>query len=541
MQLGNWNEAQELIEAASQSAPADPRVVDVLSQLALSLQDGPLLDRCEAQLRKIEGQFGPHWQASRIDRVLSRSIDQEAEQATAAVEEAADLADSLQKSYPQSPQTRIALGHVAARQGRLWCAVANYEEAWEMDLPRISLAVDLVGLLNELGQTGRAQRYVQEVRRYLAASQQVIDPMLLRLPSESAEEAIRFAEAAVRQNPHAESALRLGRTLVLAAMSHPREQADYLTRAENAFAQAVKWEPENTRAWAAYFRFLVAVKSDPVASQRVLFELAEREEISPLNRFFALAQLNESIGNLSRADELFHQVVEMLDEQQTPSEQLVVLQRSAQYFSRRDPTAAELCCRRALDIDPEATGAAQILIDLLLAQGTVDAIAEAERWFEVAKADLPSGDQLNRLLAEIRIQAAKLDQDGGQEQQAQAVSLLQGIVHKTREDALQLAELYLLQKKYSSALNELQIVTSQLPVEIDPLLQFLRNCDHQLQADVRLRHWAEQMFEMLEEQPDSMLDVLTLRLESGRRREAPVFCRINRTSWHAGSRPLYTG
>ena len=96
-------------------------------------------------------------------------------------DEATELADQLADSHPHLRQTRIAAGHVAACRGRYWHALADYEEAWEMGLPRIWLAVDLIGLLNELGQTTRAQRYVHEVRQYLAATEQIIDPTLLGL------------------------------------------------------------------------------------------------------------------------------------------------------------------------------------------------------------------------------------------------------------------------------------------------------------------------------------------------------------------------
>ncbi len=512
MQSGHWDIARSLLEEASGSAPTDIRIVDTLSYLALCLQDWPLLEKCEAKLRMMEGELGPRWQTSRIEQMLARSSAGDPE--SAEITQAAELAQNLERLHPQRRSTRIVAGHVAACRGRLWGAVANYEEAWQSDLPSVSLAVDLIGLLNELGQTARAQRYVREVRTYLAASDQVIDPVLLGWPGESAEEAIRLAEAAVARTSRAESALRLGRTLVLTAMPESTKEADRLERAERAFAQAVEWEPNNTRAWAAYFRFLIAVKSDPVGSQQVLTDLAEHQEISPLNRAFVLAQLHESMGNRTRADELFDESCNLIDAQLPVAEQLVVLQRSAQHFAQHEPAKAETCCRRALELDAEAPGAAQILIELLLERGTREAISEAEQLLGAATADVSSGDQVRRLQARVHIAAASQIDDDNRDHEGEAIALLDGIVHKTNEDALRLAELYLKHRRYADALPQLQTTTHDIPLDVDLLTAFLRKHQPQLHSDVRLRHWAEQVYRVFEEQPDAMLTALELQLEA---------------------------
>ena len=482
-----------------------------MSHLALCLQDGPLLAHCEAHLRLMEGQLGARWQAVRIRRVLAQSTG--SADAPQALDEAEALAAQLEGSHPQIRQTQIAAGHVANCQGRHWHAVASYEAAWEMGLPRIWLAVDLIGLLNELGQTTRAQRYVHEVRQYISATEQVIDPELLGLAGESADEAIRLVEAAVRRDPRAESYLRLGRTLVLTAVPGSATEAARRDRAEEAFAQAVLLEPDNTRPRAAYFRFLVAVKSDPVQSQQVLFELADREEIAQVDRTFALAQLNESIGNLAEADRLYRQAIAM-GEQQVAAERLVVLQRSAQYFSRRDRALAESCCRRALRMDPAAVGAAQILIDLLLDQRTAEAVAEADQLFRQATSGLTSGDPVKRLQARILMLSAEVDAKQAVSQRRRAVELLRSVAHKTGQDALCLAELYLLQNRCSSALDELRDMARDLPLDKEPLFRFLRTYDSKLQSDVRLRQWTEQICDRLELLPDQMLAVLDLRLDA---------------------------
>src|SRR5690606_22495163 len=121
---------------------------------------------------------------------------------------------------------------------------------------------------------------------YLAATQEVIDQKVLDFGGESAAEAIRMAEAIVYDSPSSESYLRLGRTLVLTALPNERGTEDRLRRAEEAFRRAVELDPADVRTWAALFRYLVAVKTDPVESHAVFQALAEHEQISPLNRAF---------------------------------------------------------------------------------------------------------------------------------------------------------------------------------------------------------------------------------------------------------------
>ena len=258
----------------------------------------------------------------------------------------------------------------------------------------------------------------------------------------------------------------------------------------------------------------MAVKSDPVQSQQVLFELATRAEIPQLDRTFALAQLNESIGNLAEADRLYCQAIDMVEPPQIGQERLIVLQRSAQYFSRRDRALAESCCRRALQLDPSAVGAAQILIDLLLDQRTAEAVAEADQLFRLATSELMSGDQVKRLQARILLLAAQVNAKDATGQRRRAVELLRGLAHKTHRDALCLAELYLLQNRHASAFDELRDLARDLQLDTEPLFRFLRTYERQLQSDVRLRQWTEQLYDRLEVLPSQMLAILDLRLDA---------------------------
>jgi exosortase len=521
LQQARWEEAREWMTAAREVAPRDVRVIEALSELAWCREDWDLLAECETALREVEGSYGPLWRTLRIRRLLAESRD-DGDGSLKSVEEIDQLARQLEVLYPHLQQSRIAAGRVATYRGLLRRAVANYEEAWELGLPRVSLAVDLIGLLNELGETDRAQRYVREVRSYLAATQEVIDHEVLDLGGESADEAIRMAEAMVYDSPRSESYLRLGRTLVLTALPHQRGHEDRLERAEEAFRRAVELDPADVRTWAALFRYLVAVKTDPVESHAVFRSLAEHQQISALNRAFVLAQLHESIDNHVAADELFREAVKLADEQGDSGEQLVVLERVAQYFRRFDAAFAEECCRRALSIDASSIGPQQILLELLLAKRTREASVEAREIVE-SLSDLGlSNDAWKRLQARVLLQAAAWEEDPGPSRR-RVVDLIGGLTTKTSADALLLSELYFASGQSTPAITELRLVAKHLPAQPDELLRFLRHFDTQLYADPRSANLAEEIYEQLEEDPLYGLAALDLRCETALERSAATF------------------
>ena len=514
MQAGDWPQAKRALDAASEGNSGNVRVIETLSQFAWCVQDWALLERCESSLRLMEGSYGPLWRTFRIRRILAQSADTPTGVSRDTTVEVDDLARQLESLYPHMQQTRIAAGRVASYRGLLWKAVANYEEAWELGLPRVSLAVELVGLLNELGETERAQRYVQEVRRYLSAARDVIDDSVLERAHESADEAIHLAETIAAQNPRSESFLRLGRTLVLTAFSDRSDFKDRLDRAEAAFRRAVEIDPANTRTWAALFRYLVSVRPDPVESQSVLRRLADNEQISLLNRRFALAQLNESIGNLTTADREYTAAIELAKQQSDPGERVVVLERAAQYFRHHQPDTSEACCREALTLAPQSLGPQQILLNLLLRKKTLEAIDEAEKVASSLDEQWLMSDPGRRLQAEIWMQAAKLRDEPTKLRQRRAIDALEHVTNKSSNDTLRLAELRLIEDDRAAAVTRLSRLVQDLPSDVYRLLDFLRTYDDKLYADTRSRLLADQLYDRLEELPKYRLDALDARVET---------------------------
>ena len=519
---GEWDEARMMLDEVRRLDPNNLRVTELRSQLAWCIQDFDLLEECEAALRVVEGTYGPLWRTFRIRRILAQTNTRQSLSLDNADAEVDSLAQQLQVLYPHMQQTRIAAARVATYRGLLWKAVANYEEAWELGSPRVSLAVDLVSLLNELGETERAQDYVREIRQYLAATRKIIDDSVIQMENESARDAIQLAEALVRENPNADAFIRLGRTLVLTAIADTPDRSARLTRAENAFREAVRLAPNNTQTWSALFRYLVSVRPDPVESQQLLVSLASQESISPLNRKFALAQLNESIANATAADAFYREAI-ALTESASAGEQLVVLERAAQFFRRYDVEFCEQCCRRALEVSENALGPQRILLDVLLTKESREAALEADRILENIEQLWEGDDQARRIEARVALHVSKWLPDDTRPQLERAIESINRVVNKTSYDAMLLAELYLNQNQFASAVTELSILSSSLPTELTPLLEFLRRYDQALYSDTRSRLLADRIYDQLEGVPRVSLATLDLRLDTTTERAGRAF------------------
>ncbi|MCA9052053.1 MAG: tetratricopeptide repeat protein, partial [Planctomycetaceae bacterium] len=229
--MGDWEQAKTVLRAAPTDGENALRTVEMLSRLAWCQQDWITLEECENRLRTIEGSDGALWRTCRIRRLLGQS----SQRSDQTVSEAVTLAKELRTRHPDLQVSEVTSARVATYRGLLWEAIGHYEHAWSMGSPSITLAVDLIALLNELGQTERAQRYVNEARRYMRASEQMIDRSLVDLVNDTDEDAIRFAEAWVKTHPTGDGHLRYGRTLALAAIPGSKEEAERLELARKAF------------------------------------------------------------------------------------------------------------------------------------------------------------------------------------------------------------------------------------------------------------------------------------------------------------------
>jgi exosortase len=540
MQEGHWPEARERLMPLASDSRRDVRVLETLGQLAWCQQDWALLEECEAGLRSMEGNAGSRWRALRIRRVLAQAdqlgggrtglvsgkVDEAALRA-----EAGRLARELETLHPARQQTRIARGTEASYQGSVWQAVASFEEAWELGLPRVSLAVDLVTLLNELGDTERAQRYVRETRQYLAASEQFLDEALKPADSESALESLRMAEAMARERGDGASYLRLGRTLVLTTLPGRPESDDRLQRAEKAFREAVRVAPGDTRAWAALFRYLVAVRPDVRESQELLDALAAREDIPALERAFVLAQLNESIGNTEQASQRYREAIQLAEKQEVAEEQVLVLERAAQYFVHIEPSLAESCCRAALKLQPAAIGPSLVLIRSLLDRDTPAAVTEAEKRVRGMEPSWRESDQGKRLFAEVLLRVATRNEGRAERVCREATALLDGVDRPTSLDGLLRSELHLLGNDRGAAMNELRSVSRDLPRNAGELVRYLREHGPALRNDPRFRLVSERILDQLELLPEWDLLALDVRIELARKDEGKAAAQRGTPQW----------
>ncbi len=417
---------------------------------------------------------------------------------------------------PHLRQMRIAAAHAARQHGRPWEAASNYQEAWRLGPPQISLAVDLIEVLNELGQTEQAQQYVDECRRYLLISQPIVDGKTQSGAKKPVEEAVALAESAMRDHPSGYSCLRLARTLLLTAIETDPGYQRTIDRAESVLRRAVELAPEDPRTWGALFRFQIAVRSNPVEAYAILQRLQHDRAISPVDRVFALAQLAESIDD-NQAAALFRKSIDLAQSEDGIDNRVIVLQRAAQYFIRRDRPAAESCCRRALRISPGAIGPKQILAQLLIDRGDPAAIDEAASLIDQLRDERLPADTYRRLRA--RVEMARADKVSATDAiRGAAIEQLQGIEKKTADDALRLSELYLAIGQIEPTAAQLDLVLSGLPSGRDETLRFLGRFDSDLDKYPQLRRIKKQLYDRLELVPDVSLLVLDQRLANLTRR-----------------------
>jgi tetratricopeptide (TPR) repeat protein len=416
--------------------------------------------------------------------------------------------------HPDLQVTRVSSARVATFRGLLWEAVAHYEQAWSLGSPRVTLAVDLIALLNELGQTDRAQRYVDDVRHFMQASEEMIDRSLVDFVYDTDVDAIRFAEAWVRSHQNSEGYMRYGRTLALAAIPGSPHEAERLELARVAFEKAVELNPNDIRAWGAYYRFYAAARPNPAKAQEVLDQLANHKSISELDRTFGLAQLKESIGQLDAAAESYAASIEQLDATVDELSHLVVYERAAQFYSNYDPEKAAECSRRALEIDPASAGARTVLIDVLLGRRTAGAIDEADRLFTASTDDRNLSDDERRLRATILQARAAVDAESEGDLHTQAVATLRTISRPTTNDNLMVAESLLLSGTPAAAANQLTLTAAAHDLNVLALVRFLRANETIPRKYVEFESVFEQAFLRIEETPGYEIEALKLRLSS---------------------------
>ena len=506
--VGDWEQAKQILSSIRADGEGALRVVEMLSRLAWCQRDWETLEDCENRLRTIEGSKGALWRTCRIRRLLGQSNDRSSQ----GIVEATALAEDLQKDHPDLQMTKVSSARVATYRGLLWEAVSHYENAWQSGSPRVTLAVDLIALLNELGQTDKAQRYVNDARMFMRASDQMIDRTLIDFVYDTDIDAIRFAEAWVQSHENSDGYLRYGRTLALAAIPGIEEEAERLELARLAFEKAVELDPRDIRAWGALYRFYAAARPNPAKAREVLERLATHEEITELDRAFALAQLRESIGQFALAAEMYDQSIELLGDDVDALSHLVVYERSAQFFRTHDLPKAALCSRSALKIDPASIGAKAVLIDVLLAQSTVDSISEAETLFVSAIDENGLSDSEKRRRAEIL--RAKASVVAGEREQllTQAVKTLESISLKTTIDNLMMALTNLELKMPTSASQQMTMAIVAKNLDVPVLIRFIDEHRELLQSHEAFGPVLERAFLRIEENEGFEIESLRLRL-----------------------------
>jgi tetratricopeptide (TPR) repeat protein len=242
--------------------------------------------------------------------------------------------------------------------------------------------------------------------------------------------------------------------------------------------------------------------------------LQHNEQIGELDREFTLAQLHESVGRDRKARESYLKAIRLLNAGSDKLSQLVVHERSAQFFRRRDNELAISSCRAALAIDPSSVGARQVLIDVLLDKGDLQSIDEAERLFRDAGGDSRLDDTGLRTEARILAARGNLVNDQAVALRQQAIESLQRISHPTTVDQLLVAELMLKNGQESAFMKQMTRALSPAGADLGAVIAFLERQGPALWSNPALGPAVELALLTIEEHPGREVSALDIRLKA---------------------------
>jgi predicted Zn-dependent protease len=353
--LGDAGRAEELWRKVADELPQDVRSRFALLELALQANQLDKARPLVAELRKLEGSQGMHWQyATAAVRVLEARGDR------AELAEARKLLANLERHHPEWGRVALLQARAEELDRRFDVAIRHYERAVELGELQAGVVVRLVELLLERQEYLRAEEVLSQfsVRRPLT-------PRLARLGAEVA--------AGNRNAPSA----RLRSRLAVRVPSN--DYRDYLwlahieqTMGEPAAAaallrEAVRLAEHAPDPWIALVEHLAGT-GQVAAAETVVNEL--RQKLPTGARLLALARCHEALHQIANAEADHAQALA------ARPDDFIALTQAAEFYLRQDqPDRAEPLLRRLLTANvaapaEHAAPARRRLAALLAARGS---------------------------------------------------------------------------------------------------------------------------------------------------------------------------
>ena len=436
-----------------------------------------------------------------------RLLAQAESTACAEMDEIIRISRDLLEQRPNWDFAHRLSGDLELHFGRVNPAIAAYQRAWLVGNPSLYLAIRLVDLLSEQGRVDDAGYYIDQARDYLKRSPQLLDraiPWYLRRGE--MQRILQLASSWVEQRPDdAMANVRLGRIYQILASTDSGDAELYRAEAEKQFREAVRKAPQDVRSWIAWLSHHAEPASSPQRARDVVAAFAAEVEFPEAEKAFVLAQFYQLSGDSLQAGLQFRRAVELCEQNSDPEAQVRVLTRAAAFFAPTVPAVARLYGERALEIDPAAISARDVLSRLTASAQTPPDLDEAI----AALQDPEPGNAGEAVRITKSLLLARRNQPGDLEE---AIALLESIPRPRRDTLLQLARLYETSGRIAPAWQVLSDLSSAAEPRPGDLHETLRFWTAHFAAEEAFAARAERVFQVLGTLPGQSVHLLRWRI-----------------------------
>ncbi len=389
------------------------------------------LEQWEEELQALEGEFASEGSYYRARRLLLADPTPED------IEQVQTLAENILRQRPNWPPAHVLAGLAAERQEELESAEGHYRQAVRLGDRKVETYQLLAGALFRLGKNAEVSSLLAEYEGTVARSRQLSSLAIpLALRQENFEDAIRIAEASVKQRPQDPLAyVWLGQSYWMAG------GPENVEKAEEAFRAAVDLAPSSAATWNSLFTYLVRSQRREDAKD-VLSRLIDEVDLEEWQKDFVLAQGYAAIGDEIQAESYANSALAL-----SPTNPYL-LRWLTLYTLPRDVFEARKLAETWLANAPDSVEAKQVLARILAGTGKVKDWQRAMEYLE------DSAVTQKQAATNQRLQAALLLKRGKPGDVEQAQELLEGLVERsdtTDSDRVLLANLYEAQGKIARA------------------------------------------------------------------------------------------
>ena len=501
--------ARSLLLKQHAQQPQELLTLRRLAELDLETKNFAGLTQWEQKLDAIRPAGQPLAGYYRACRLLVSATSPDDEQLRTALTEQAQVT-AQRPAWAEAVSLR---GMIEQRLGRLESAVEAYVEAIELGERRTLVFEQLIGLLDQLNRSAECEKYLSRLAAQLPLSQRLTELAgVHQVKTDRPEEAVTIARQRIERQPEdALARVWLGRLLTITGE---------LAEAERQFEQAIELAPDDVRSWSGMFSFQLR-RGEQDEARRTLSQLVQRVKLEPAERSFVLAQGHELIGDLVEAERHYREAARL-----SPDSGAVQL-RLAGLLLRSDPTQAENCLVRVLEIDPKSVVARRMLAVVLASRGTDDDLRRVETLLAESGADDRAASE------DLRLKALLLAQRGGTTNLIRAVKLLEEMIDRgigagpgERMILAQLnealgrssADAGEVTKRFEAArqlLNSLAARPDSEPLHLAALIGFLLRHDRRDEAGMWLDKLEDRLAAAPRDKAEAIGQLISLRLQHG--------------------------